>query len=36
MSGCYLIFDEDGELVCTVNHRDYQNCDLTPKDKPHE
>lgn len=31
MSNCYLIF-EDGYLVCTVNHIDYSNCDLTVKE----
>lgn len=27
---CYLIHDEDGYLVCTVNHRNYVNCVLQP------
>lgn len=31
-SKCYLIWEE-GYLVCTVQHRDYNNCDLTKKDE---
>lgn len=25
---CYLVWSEDGHLICTVQHRDYSKCDL--------
>lgn len=31
---CYLIFDEEGVLTCTVNHRDPKNCDLYEVEPP--
>lgn len=31
MSNCYLVF-EDGYLVCTTNHRNFKNCDLSEED----
>lgn len=29
---CYLVF-EDGVLVCTVAHRNYDNCELNQGEK---
>ena len=35
-SYCYLIFGEDGHLMCTVNHHKKGVCDLDKKEEQNE
>ena len=33
---CYIIFNDDGYLICTVNHRKPHLCDLYKEDNESE